>query len=105
MACNSFVDNYFLQNYKIRKYFLQNLLRKVFYTKYFAKKLIAISCKFFFTKKFVGISWKIFKTKLAGNMNSFSSVNIEGISCSSYLNQATTLKQVRHAIWCSHYGT
>jgi len=31
------VNNCFLQNYKIRKYFLQNLLRKMFYTKYFTK--------------------------------------------------------------------
>jgi len=45
------MGNYFLQNYKIRKYFLQNLLRKVFYTKYFAKKLVAISCNFFFHNK------------------------------------------------------
>jgi len=45
------VGNYFLQNYKIRKYFLQNLLWKVFYTKYFSKKLAAISCKFFFHNK------------------------------------------------------
>ena len=31
------MNNCFLQNYKIRKYFLQNLLRKMFYTKYFTK--------------------------------------------------------------------
>jgi len=46
----------------------------VFYTKYFARKLVAISCKFIFTTKFVSISYeKILKTKLAGNMNFFSS--------------------------------
>jgi len=52
------MGNYFLQNYKICKYFLQNLLRKVFYTKYFAKKLVAISYKFFFTTKIVSISYE-----------------------------------------------
>jgi len=41
------MDNYFQQNYKIRKYFVQNLLRKMFNTKYFAKKLRTIFCKFF----------------------------------------------------------
>jgi len=41
------MGNYFIQNYKIRKYFLQNLLRKVFYTKYFTKKFTAISYEFF----------------------------------------------------------
>ena len=51
MVGNFFVGNHFLQNYKICKYFLQNLLRKVFYTKYFARKLVAITCKFFFTTK------------------------------------------------------
>jgi len=67
------MNNYFLQNYKICKYFLQNLLRKVFYTKYFARKLVAISCKFFFTTKFVNIFYeKNFKTKLTGNMSFFS---------------------------------
>jgi len=46
----------------------------VFYTKYFARKLVAISCNFFFTTKFVSISYeKIFKTKLAGNINFFCS--------------------------------
>jgi len=68
------VGNYFLQNYKIRKYFLQNLLRKVFYTKYFVKTLAAISYNFFFITKFISIFYqKIFKTKLAGNMSFFSS--------------------------------
>jgi len=42
--------NHFLQNYKICKYFLQNLLQKVFYTKYFARKLVVVSCKFFLQK-------------------------------------------------------
>jgi len=37
------MGNYFLQNYEICKYFLQNLLRKVFYTKYFVKELATIS--------------------------------------------------------------
>jgi len=69
------VGNYFLQNYKIHKYFLQNLLRKVFYTKYFAKKLAAISYNFFFITKFISISYKNnFKTKLTRNMSFFSSV-------------------------------
>jgi len=68
------VGNYFLQNYKIRKYFLQNLLQKVFYKKYFAKKLAVIFCNFFFITKFISISYKKnFKTKLAGNMSFFSS--------------------------------
>jgi len=71
------MGNYFLQNYKIRKYFLQNLLRKVFYTKYFAKKLAAISCIFFFITKFISISYKKkFKTKLGGTMSFFSSVDL-----------------------------
>jgi len=48
---NLFVGNYFLQNYKIRKYFLQNLLQKIFYTKYFAKEFAAISNKIFFHNK------------------------------------------------------
>jgi len=64
LAGNSFVDNYFLQNYKIHKYFLQNLLRKVFYTKSFAKKLAAISCKFFFITKFMSISYKKNQNKI-----------------------------------------
>jgi len=69
------VGNYFLQNYKICKYFLKNLLRKVFYTKYFTRKLVAISCNFFFITKFVSISYKKnFKTKLVENMSFFSSV-------------------------------
>jgi len=81
LAGNSFVDNHFLQNYKICKYFLQNLLWKVFYTKYFTKKLIAISCKFFSLTKFVSISYeKIFKTKLVGNMSFFNSENYQVIS-------------------------
>jgi len=65
------VGNYFLQNYRIRKYFLQNLLRKVFYTKSFAKKLAGISCKFFFSiTKFINISYKKkIKTKLTENMS------------------------------------
>jgi len=47
----------------------------VFYTKYFARKLVVISCKKIFTTKFVSISYeKIFKTKLARNMSFFSSV-------------------------------
>ena len=58
MAGNSFVDNYFLQNYKIRKYFLQNLLWKLFYTKYFAQKLAPISCNFFFIIKFISIFYE-----------------------------------------------
>jgi len=41
------VGNYSLQNYKIRKYFQQNLLQKLFYTKYFVKKSVAIFCNFF----------------------------------------------------------
>jgi len=44
------MGNHFLQNYKICKYFLQNLLRKVFYTKYFTKKLVVISYNFFYNK-------------------------------------------------------
>jgi len=49
-------------------------LRKVFSTKYFAKKLAMISYKFFFIKKFISISYeKHFKTKLVGNMSLFSS--------------------------------
>jgi len=68
------MSNYFYQNYKIYKYFLQNLLRKVFYINYFAKKLVAISYKFFFTTKYVSISYKKnFKTKLTRNINFFSS--------------------------------
>jgi len=47
------VSNYFLQNYKIHKYFLQNLLRKVFYTKYFAKKLAAILRRWWGLKEMV----------------------------------------------------
>ena len=73
MTGNFFVDNYFLQNYKICKYFLQNLLQKVFYTKYFAKKLVAISCNLFYNKNYKYFLKKKFKTKLAENMNSFSS--------------------------------
>jgi len=47
----------------------------VFYTKYFAKKLVVISCKFFFTTKFVCIFYdKIFKTKLTRNISFFISV-------------------------------
>jgi len=69
------MNNHFLQNYKICKYFLQNLLRKLFYTKYFVRILVTIFCKFFFTIKFVSIIYeKNFKTKLAGNMSFFSSV-------------------------------
>jgi len=69
------MGNNFLQNYKIYKYFLQNLLQKVFYTKYFAKKLVEISCNFFFKTKFVSISYgKIFKTKLLENMSFSGSV-------------------------------
>ena len=72
------MGNYFLQNYKIRKYFLQNLLRKVFYTKYFAKKLATISYKYFFITKFISISYrKKFKTKLVRNMSFFSSVGLK----------------------------
>jgi len=63
------MGKYFLQNYKICKYFLQNLLRKVFYTKYFARKSVTISWIFFFTTKCASISYKkVFKTKLARNM-------------------------------------
>jgi len=76
LANSSFMGNYFLQNYKICKYFWQNLLRKVFYIKYFATKLVAISCKVFFTTKFVGISYeKNFKTKLTENMSFFNIVS------------------------------
>jgi len=68
------VGNYFLQNYKIRKYFLQNLLRKVFYTKYFAKKLTEIFCKSFFHNKiYKYFLQKKIKTKLTGNISFFSS--------------------------------
>jgi len=60
------MSNYFLQNYKIRKYFLQNVLQKVFYTKYFVKKLAAISYKFSFHNKiYKYFLKKKFKTKLA----------------------------------------
>jgi len=45
------MGNYFLQNYKIRKSFLQNLLRKVFYTKYFAKKIGSNFLQIFFHNK------------------------------------------------------
>ena len=38
--------------------FLWNLLQKMFYTKYFVRKLIAISYKFFFSTKFISISLK-----------------------------------------------
>jgi len=62
------MDNYFPQNYKICKYFLQIFLRKVFHTKYFVKKLAAISYNFSFIAKFVSISYeKFFKTKLIQN--------------------------------------
>jgi len=50
----------------------------MFYIKYFAKKLVAISCKFFFTTKFVSIFYeKNFKTKFAGNMSFFSSDSLD----------------------------
>jgi len=50
-------------------------LQKVFYTKYFAKKVAAISCKKKFITKFINISYKkIYKTKLTRNMNFLSSV-------------------------------
>jgi len=46
----------------------------MFYTKYFARKLVAIFCKLFFTIKFVSIfDEKNFKIKLTENMNFFSS--------------------------------
>ena len=46
----------------------------MFYTKYFAKKLTAISCNFFFHNKiYKYFIQKNFKTKLAGNINFFSS--------------------------------
>jgi len=46
----------------------------MFYTKYFARKLVAISCKFFLTTKFVSISYeKKFKTKLTENISFFNS--------------------------------
>jgi len=46
----------------------------VFYTKYFARKLVAISCNFFFTTKLVGISYKKkINIKLTGDMSFFSS--------------------------------
>ena len=45
----------------------------MFYTKYFARKLVTISCKLFFLTKFVNISYKKnFKTKLIRNMSFFS---------------------------------
>jgi len=47
----------------------------VFYTKYFEKKLTAISYNFFFITKFYKYFLKKrFKTKLAGNMSFFISV-------------------------------
>jgi len=36
----------------------------VFYTKYFAKKLVATSCKKNFTTKFVSISYEKFQNKI-----------------------------------------
>jgi len=70
---NSFVGNYFSQNYKICEYFLQNLLWIVFYIKYFTKKLVTISCNFFYNK-ICNISYeKKFKTKLTRNLSFFFS--------------------------------
>jgi len=72
------VGNYFLQNYEIRKYFLQNLLWKVFYTKYFCKKIGKNFLQFFFITKFISISYKNnFKTKLVRNMNFFISIYLK----------------------------
>jgi len=51
----------------------------MFYTKYFARKLVRISYKFFFTTKFVSIFYeKFFKIKLVGNMSFFSSATRGG---------------------------
>jgi len=74
------MSNYFLQNYKICKYFLQNLLRKVFYKKYFAKKLTAIYCNFFFTTKiYKYFLRKTFQNKIGRKYNLFSSVKCEDL--------------------------
>jgi len=46
----------------------------VFYTKYFARKLIAISCKFYFHKKICNYFLrKIFQNKIGRKYNFFSS--------------------------------
>jgi len=50
--------------------FPTNFVVKVFYTKYFAKKLVAISCNFFSQQN---LYEKNLKTKLIGNMSFFSS--------------------------------
>jgi len=72
------VGNYFLQNYKIHKYFLQNLLRKMFYTKYFATNWVTISCKLFFQYKIYNYFLQFFfKIKLTENTNYFSSDEIK----------------------------
>jgi len=47
----------------------------VFYTKYFIKKLLVISYKYFFITKFVNIFYeKNFKTKLTKNINFLSNI-------------------------------
>jgi len=68
------VNNHFRQNYKIYKNFLQILLRKVFYTKYFARKLVAISYRKFFTTKFVSIFYERKLNKIDKKYEFFSSV-------------------------------
>jgi len=66
----------------------------VFYTKNFAKKFVAIFCKFFFTTKFVSISYKKkFKTKLTGNMSFFSSDWEE-------VNSRETFSAMLHFLFC-----
>jgi len=93
------MDNYFLQNYKICKYFLQNLLRKVFYTKYFAKKLAAISCKRFFITKFISIFYKKnFETKLVGNMSFFSSESSWSLELFSYKGTWSPRKKCKKTV-------
>ena len=61
------MDNYFLQNYKICKYFLQNLLQKVFYTKYCCKKICSNFLKFFFAIFFYNKICKYFLQKKIQN--------------------------------------
>jgi len=66
------MNNYFLQNYKIHRYFLQTFLPKIFYTKYFVKILITISCKKKFNNKIYKYFLKKIKIKFAQNINFFN---------------------------------
>jgi len=56
---NSFVDSYFLQNYKIHKYF--SFITIFFCAKYFVKELKVNFCKPLFITKLASVSFFKFK--------------------------------------------